>query len=349
MPTVRITCARLLFASTAAAFLIVVSVLGIACGGDSPTTPAPSVPAPPPAPAPPPPEAPATPTGLMVSATTVDSITWTWDAVEGATAYVVQVSTNETFDDEGDVATLALMPTHTVSDLEPEGSVHLRVASAIGTSLEDAITSDWTAPVAGMTMAPQPPPPPPTPDISGAWESIYIGSINEGSEHCFVEDVRRLQNDLEMHPPRAIPHTIAHDEEMISVMRFRPDDRTMVTAEYAGTVDGLRASLERTDRELTEWSREVPVSAYLEDPPICAEEWLMFVDGGVVERSQGAGVSRLNFEIAEDGQTMVAEWYREGENGMPVPIEGRVKVDGAVVETFSWTEVFMYAWTRSEE
>ena len=80
------------------------------CGDDdTTTTPAPAPPPPPPPapepepepePEPPPaPEAPATPTGLHVSAVTMDSITWSWTAVEGALGYAVQVSTDEEFDD----------------------------------------------------------------------------------------------------------------------------------------------------------------------------------------------------------------------------------------------------------
>ena len=42
--------------------------------------------------------APATPTGLMVSETTETSITWTWNASEGAIGYAVQASMDEMFD-----------------------------------------------------------------------------------------------------------------------------------------------------------------------------------------------------------------------------------------------------------
>ena len=42
--------------------------------------------------------APATPTGLMVSETTETSITWTWNASEGATGYVVQANMDEMWD-----------------------------------------------------------------------------------------------------------------------------------------------------------------------------------------------------------------------------------------------------------
>ena len=181
-----------------------------ACGGDEPTPLPTAPPAPPPSPPPPPPapEAPATPTGLMVSATTVDSITWTWDAVEGATAYVVQVSTNETFDDEDDVTAFALMPTHTVSGLEPESSVHLRVASAIGTSLEDAVTSDWTDAVAGMSAMPPPPPAPATPtglevsaatidSITWTWDEVegvtaYVVQVSANETFGDEDDVTAL-------------------------------------------------------------------------------------------------------------------------------------------------------------
>ena len=138
-----------------------------ACGDEevpTPTTPAPPPP-PPPTPEPEPepePEPPATPAGLMVSATTENSITWTWNAVEGATAYAVQISMDEIFGDD-DVTTIALTPTHTVSDLPPSTLIYLRVAAGVGTSLEDALLSDWSTHVTGMTAMPPPPPEPPEP------------------------------------------------------------------------------------------------------------------------------------------------------------------------------------------
>ena len=125
-------------------------------GGPTPTTPAPPAPPPPP----PAPEPPATPTGLMVSATTENSITWTWNAVAGASAYAVQISLDETFGDD-DTTALALTPTYTVADLPPSTTVYLRVAAGVGTSLEDALLSEWSAHVTGMTGMPPPAPEPP--------------------------------------------------------------------------------------------------------------------------------------------------------------------------------------------
>ena len=102
-----------------------------ACGDEEVPTPTTPAPPPPPPPTPPPPEPepepepepPATPAGLMVSATTENSITWTWNAVEGATAYAVQISTDEMFGDDDAIA-LALTATYTASDLPPATTIY---------------------------------------------------------------------------------------------------------------------------------------------------------------------------------------------------------------------------------
>ena len=150
------------------------------CGDDdTATTPAPAPPPPPPPPAPEPepePEAPATPTGLMVSATTIDSITWTWDAVEGAIGYAVQVSADEMFD-ATDTIHPAAETTFTASPLPPETSVYVRVAAAGGT-LEAPILSGWTTHVTGMSA--MPPPPPPAPDAP-ATPTGLMSETGEGS------------------------------------------------------------------------------------------------------------------------------------------------------------------------
>ena len=71
------------------------------------------------------------PTGLMVSETTETSITWTWNAVDGATGYAVQVSSDEMFGDDDDVHNTE-ETTYTASDLDPSTSVYVRVAATLG-------------------------------------------------------------------------------------------------------------------------------------------------------------------------------------------------------------------------
>ena len=164
------------------------------CGeDDTATTPAPAPPPPPPpAPEPDPeppapePEAPATPTGLHVDETTQTSIEWHWNAVEGAIGYAVQVSMDEMFDDTDPITPTA--ETHfTVSDLEPETSVYLRVAAAGGT-LEAPILSDWSTHVTGMSAMPPPPPPPPPPPAPDPVMATFSLADDADSPHFLVPD-----------------------------------------------------------------------------------------------------------------------------------------------------------------
>ena len=126
---------------------VVVGVCG--CDPTEVSTPTPTTPSPPP------PEPPATPTGLMVSDATETSITWTWNAVEGAIGYVVQASTDEMFDDTETVMFGGLPYTtdtsYTASDLEAETTVHVQVAAAAGT-IEAPLRSGFTDHVTGMTL-----------------------------------------------------------------------------------------------------------------------------------------------------------------------------------------------------
>ncbi|MCY4626401.1 MAG: fibronectin type III domain-containing protein, partial [Acidobacteria bacterium] len=107
------------------------------------------------------------PTGLHVDDTTETSITWHWNAVEGALGYVVQASMDEMWDDTDTVmfdgVPFTTMTTYTAMDLEPETSVAVRVAAAAG-SLEAPLVSAWTTHVTGMSAMPPPPPPPAAPD-----------------------------------------------------------------------------------------------------------------------------------------------------------------------------------------
>jgi len=158
------------------------------CGDDdTATTPAPAPPPPPPpAPEPEPepepePQAPATPTGFHVD-TTQTSLTWHWNAVEGAIGYAVQVSTDEMFDDT-DTITPTAETSFTVADLPPQTTLYGRVAAAAGT-LEAPLLSAWTTHVTGTTDMP-PPPPPPAPDPVMVTFSL---SDDADSPHFLVAD-----------------------------------------------------------------------------------------------------------------------------------------------------------------
>ena len=152
------------------------------CGDDdTATTPAPAPPPPPPpAPEPEPepepePQAPATPTGFHVD-TTQTSLTWHWNAVEGAIGYAVQVSTDEMFDDT-DTITPTAETSFTVADLPPQTTLYARVAAAAGT-LEAPLLSAWTTHVTGTTDMPPPPPPPP---MAPATPTGLMAEEGEGS------------------------------------------------------------------------------------------------------------------------------------------------------------------------
>lgn len=92
------------------------------------------------------------------------SITWSWDAVEGADGYAVQVSMDEMFDDMDEMMyTMETM--HTVSDLGYGETRFARVASTSGEG-EAMLMSMWTTHMTGMSMAEPPPPPPPALEVS---------------------------------------------------------------------------------------------------------------------------------------------------------------------------------------
>ena len=92
---------------------------------------------------------------LRVSGTTSDSITWTWDAVEGVFGYQGQFSTDTTFTDIGQTAVIvAPMRSHTVSGLQGNTTGNFRVRSGTGTSVTNLEYSEWTDSVPGTTAAP---------------------------------------------------------------------------------------------------------------------------------------------------------------------------------------------------
>ena len=98
--------------------------------------------------APPPP---ASPTGLVVSATTENSITWT--AVAGATGYEVQFSRDAEFTETDEVIDVSGQTVYRREGLSAETRVYLRVRSYRETQ-DDRLRSGWTAALSAVTLAP---------------------------------------------------------------------------------------------------------------------------------------------------------------------------------------------------
>ena len=156
---------------------LVLSLLMLGCGeSGTPTTSAPAPPPPAPPPPPPGPSLTSPPTGLTISSSTAHSITWIWNAVEGATTYAVQVSMTGTFF-EALPLVLVNERTYTVSNLRPGTTVSLRIATATDTTLGRLSLSEWSAPITGMTT----PPPEPEPVAGG---TCVAGGILWPGEYC---------------------------------------------------------------------------------------------------------------------------------------------------------------------
>ena len=196
-----------------AASICIAALVGCGDDGAAPTTAPPPAPTPaPPAPPPPPPapEPPATPTGLEVSGSGSDFIEWSWEPVAGALGYVVQASTDETFDDAilGNAETVLFdgLPfttetSYTAADLEAGATLYVRVAAAAGTPAAPLVGA-FTAHVSGMTPAAAPPPEPPaTPtglEVSGSgsdfiewsWEPVAgaLGYVVQASTDATFDD-----------------------------------------------------------------------------------------------------------------------------------------------------------------
>ena len=145
------------------ALLFGAGVMVSACGDEeipTPTTPEPPPPPdppPPPPPDPPAPTGPATPENLRVSNRTTSSLTWSWDAVEGALGYQGQFSTDASFT-AADPTFIVVAPatSHTVANLSGNMAGHFRVRSGTGTAITDLTYSDWSESVMGTTAAPPP-------------------------------------------------------------------------------------------------------------------------------------------------------------------------------------------------
>ena len=115
------------------------------CGDDDSST---TTPTPAPAPAPPAaPDPPGTPGNLRVASTGTDYIEFSWDSVEGATAYEVEMSMTEGDFNQARKATVTATM-HKFTGLAPETTAYGRVRST-----NDDGASDWSEAVPGASMA----------------------------------------------------------------------------------------------------------------------------------------------------------------------------------------------------
>ena len=174
----------------------------VACkDGQAPTT------SPTPPPAEPAPQPPAVPVGLRVAAADYGVLVWSWLAVDGASGYDVQFSTEEPFTDEEEIIERSAEETaYRREGLVGGTTAYLRVRSAADAG-DDRRTSTWSEPVSGHPEA--------DPslvslvmiveyirtDVSGDWHSGYADSarIVLGESLSLLVRARptnRLQHDI---------------------------------------------------------------------------------------------------------------------------------------------------------
>ena len=189
------------------------------CGDDdsSTTTPAP---APTPAPQPPAPEPPGTPANLRVASAGVDYIEFAWDAVEGATAYEVQMTMTEgDFNSARQATVTGTM--HKFDEVAAATTAYGRVRAT-----NDDGASAWSDAEMGATMAAPPPalgvPMPMMSDaghdfIEWSWEAVT------GAQGYQVQ-VAASEDGLAMASPVATTetsHRVDADPEMTMYIRVR--------------------------------------------------------------------------------------------------------------------------------
>ena len=112
------------------------------CGGDVvPTAAPPSAPMPTPPPTPPPaPEPPEAPAGFRVSATGVDFLEWSWNAVSAVSGYQVQYSFSEAFTNADEVIDrTADQTSYRREDLAVDTTAYLRVRPPEGRAKRGSI------------------------------------------------------------------------------------------------------------------------------------------------------------------------------------------------------------------
>ena len=137
------------------ALLLGAGVMISACGDEdvpTPTTPTPTTPTPTPDPDPDPVST--APTGLRISASGLDYLEWTWNAVEGADGYLAQFSLTDSFTETDPVFPKigAAQTSHRIENLAAATAGYLRVRSYIGTLAEGELSA-WSDRVTGTTSA----------------------------------------------------------------------------------------------------------------------------------------------------------------------------------------------------
>ena len=273
----------------------------------------------------------------MVSATTMDSITWTWNAVEGALGYAVQVSHDEMFDDT-DMTHPTTETTFTASDLEPETSVFVRVRAAAGT-VEAPLVSAWTTHVTGMSAMPPPPPPAPmaAPTPTGLMSESGDGSITWSWEAVDGADGYAVQVSMdEMFDDMDETTYTMETSHMIEDLGYS-ETRFARVASTSGEGDDMLMSMWTTDSDSTaiitpmwmEGASGVSVDAASDNMPFthvgAADNWELLqsavLDGGATFMVQRARLgANQEMEPVNNDVSYITCGPFECQEGMDPPV-----------------------------
>ena len=251
------------------------------------------------------PAPPAVPTGLHVSATGQDFIEWTWNPVEGAVGYAVQVSEDETWT-EADPIVATTENRFRAEGLAPETQVYVRVAAAAGT-LQDPALSAWTTHVTGQSI----PAPPEIPTglhvsatgvdfIEWSWDPVegaigYVAQIS--SNEAFT--------DADLVVPTV--------ETRYRAEGLAPETRLHVrVAAAAGSTEAPA---------LSAWTAHVTgTSAMPPPPPSAARTWIGFADPARASLFEGG---RVRAVIVVSGELL--------RSPLRLPVNRRVPADQLLV------------------
>ena len=216
--------------------LLLGAVVLSGCSDDtSSTTPAPA-PAPPTAPAPDPTlDAPG---GLRVSATGSDFIEFSWNAVEGASNYEIQLSL--TAGDFGSVTTATVSGTMHRFAVDASTTAHARVRA-----MASGVRSDWSATVSGTTMAAPLMLAAPMPEVSGTGPD-HIEWSWDAVENALAYEVQVAATEAglssaEMTRVARTTHRVAADPLQTRYIRVRAAAGTAsspVVSDWSGAVVG---------------------------------------------------------------------------------------------------------------